>query len=145
MAGRVLMPFPNQRIIPDGWAEYHRPVAAGVMTGACTVDRVDTGPAPWPPPEDWTGRERVWSGQCRIQELKREQSSVPVEQPTESRQYLIQLPYTDEYPVPELRVGERGDIVTHAGVEYILKQRMTGTLLWTHDFTAVENQTQQNP
>lgn len=139
------MPFPGQKIIPDGWADHHRPVVAAALTGACTVERVAGGPAPWPLPEDWTGRTPVWAGRCRIQELKREQASVPTEQPTESRQYLIQLPYTPDNPLPELRVGERGDIVTHAGVEYILKQRMTGTALWAHDFIAWENQTQQNP
>ena len=139
------MPFPGQKIIPDGWAEAHRPIAAGGMTGHCVVDRVSDGPAPYPPVEGWTGREQVWSGACRIQELKREASVLPGEQPTEQRQYLIQLPYLNDNPLPELRVGERGDIVTHDGAEYVLKQRMTGSLLWAHDFIAWENQTQQNP
>lgn len=139
------MPFPGTKIIPDGWAERHRPVAAGGMTGTCKVERVTDGPEPFPPVEGWNGREHLWAGRCRIQELKRESAALPTEQPSESRQYLVQLPYTTENPIPGLHVGERGDIVTHAGVEYILKQRMTGTLLWAHDFIAWENQTQQNP
>ena len=139
------MPFPGTRIIPDGWAEAHRPVAAGGMTGACIVERVTDGPEPFPPVEGWEPRQRLWAGKCRIQELKREQASVPTGQPTESRQYLIQLPYLPVNPLPELAVGERGDIVTHNGTEYVLKQRMTGTELWAHDFIAWENQTQQNP
>ncbi len=137
------MPFPGTQIIPNGWAEHHRPVAAGGMTGACIIERVTDGPAPFPPVEGWTGRNQIWAGQCRIQELKRESSALPTDQPSESRQYLIQLPHNGT--LPELHVGERGDIITHQGTEYILKQRMTGTLLWAHDFIAWENQTQQNP
>lgn len=139
------MPFPGTKIIPDDWAEHHRPVAAGGMTGVCKIERVTGGPEPFPPVEGWNGREHLWAGQCRIQELKRESAALPTEQPSESRQYLVQLPYTTENPLLGLHVGERGDIVTHAWVEYILKQRMTGTLLWAHDFIAWENQTQQNP
>lgn len=144
MAGTV-MPFPGTQIIPQGWAEHHRPVAAGGMTATCTVERVTDGPAPFPPVEGWTPRELVWVGQCRVQELKREQSGDAAGQPTETRQYLVQLPYLEANPLPKLYVGERGDLVTSDGVEYILKQRMTGSLLWAHDFIAWENQTQQNP
>ena len=139
------MPFPGTKIIPDGWSEHHRPVVAGGMTAECVVDRVVNGPAPFPLPEEWTGRERVWAGRARIQELKRESTALPTEQPTESRQYLIQLPYLEANPLPHLHVGERGDLVTSNGTEYVLKQRMTGSELWAHDFIAWENQTQQNP
>lgn len=115
------------------------------MTADCIIDRVAEGPAPFPLPEGWTGRERIWAGKARIQELKRESAALPTEQPTESRQYLIQLPYLAENLLPQLHVGERGDIVTSNGTEYTLKQRMTGSELWTHDYIAWENQTQQNP
>lgn len=144
MAG-VLMPFPGTKIIPDNWAAHHRPVAAGGMTAECVIDRVTEGPAPFPPVEGWVPRQHVWSGWCRVQELKREQAGDAAGQPSESRQYLVQLPYTSDNPLPELWVGERGDIITSNGTEYVLKQRMTGSLLWTHDFIAWENQTQHNP
>ena len=137
------MPFPGTKIIPDGWSEHHRPVAAGGMTADCVIDRVTDGPAPFPLPDGWTGRTLLWSGKARIQELKREQAADLAGQPTESRQYLIQLPY--DRTLPELHVGERGDIITSNATEYILKQRMTGSELWAHDFIAWENQTQQNP
>lgn len=142
MAG-ALMPFPGTKIIPAGWSDHHRPVAAGGMTADCVIERVTDGPAPFPLPDGWTGRTLVWAGKARIQELKREQAADLAGQPTESRQYLIQLPY--DGTLPELHVGERGDIVTSAGTEYIMKQRMTGSELWAHDFIAWENQTQQNP
>lgn len=113
------------------------------MTADCVIERVTDGPAPFPLPESWTGRTQLWAGKARIQELKREQGADLAGQPTESRQYLIQLPY--DGTLPDLWVGERGDLVTSNGIEYTLKQRMTGSELWAHDFIAWENQTQQNP
>lgn len=139
------MPFPGSSIIPPGWSEHHRPVVAGGMTADCVIERVTDGPAPFPLPDGWTGRAPVWSGMARIQELKRESTAFPTDQPTESRQYLIQLPMLAVNPLPPLHVGERGDIVTSNGVEYTLKQHMTGSELWAHDYIAWENQTQQNP
>lgn len=140
----AVSPLPNTRAIPAGWAEHHRPVAAATMTAPCTIRRLTDGPAPYPLPDGWDGTEPVWSGTCRVQELKRENSPTPAGQPSELRQYLIGLPYLDDNPLPDLRTGERGDTVHAVGRVFNLKQSMAGSELWQHDFIAWENQTQQD-
>lgn len=135
-----MSPLPGYKVIPDDWAAHHRATAQGGMTAECTVRRPG-GPPPFPLPEGWTGEgEVLWSGFCRLQELKRENSVVAAEQPVETRQYLLGLPYD----TPAFRVGERGDVAYVNGRHYTLKQSMSGSLLWERDYIAIENQTQQN-
>lgn len=142
-----MSPLPSSTIFPTNWAAHHRPVAAQTMTAMCTIKRIQEGPAPYPLPEGWTGTTDVWTGICRLQELKRENSVLPGEQPTELRQYLLALPFENRegVPLPQLYTGERGDIVETVGRVFNLKQPMTGSELWQHDFIVWENQTQQNP
>ncbi|WP_316502384.1 DUF6093 family protein [Paeniglutamicibacter gangotriensis] len=139
--------LPNMRVIPDGWAEAHRPVVAQTMTAMCTIKRIQEGPAPYPLPDGWSNEVIVWSGMCRLQELKRETSPLVADQPTELRQYLIALPFENGagVPLPRLFTGERGDLVETTGRVFNLKQSMAGSLLWENDFIAYENQTQQQP
>lgn len=142
-----MSPLPNAMVIPTNWAEHHRPVAVQTMTAMCTIRRIQEGPAPYPLPEDWTNEVIVWTGMCRLQELKRENTVVPGDQPTELRQYLLALPFENRegVPLPQLYTGERGDIVATTGRVFNLKQSMAGSLLWENDFIAWENQTQQQP
>lgn len=142
-----MSPLPGWSVIPAGWAEHHRPVAVQTMTAMCTIRRIQEGPAPYPLPDGWTNEVIVWTGMCRLQELKRETSPVTAEQPTEVRQYLIALPFENREGVqlPQLYTGERGDIVATTGRVFNLKQSMAGSLLWENDFIAWENQTQQQP
>lgn len=142
-----MSPLPGWSVIPAGWAEHHRPVAVQTMTAMCTIRRIQEGPAPYQLPDGWTNEVIVWTGMCRLQELKRETSPVTAEQPTEVRQYLIALPFENREGVqlPQLYTGERGDIVATTGRVFNLKQSMAGSLLWENDFIAWENQTQQQP
>lgn len=142
-----MSPLPSAMVIPTNWAEHHRPVAVQTMTAMCTIRRIQEGPAPYPLPDGWTNEVIVWTGMCRLQELKRENTVVPGDQPTEVRQYLIALPFENRegVPLPQLYTGERGDIVATVGRLFNLKQSMAGSLLWENDFIAWENQTQQQP
>lgn len=141
-----MSPFSNWPIIPKQWAEYHRPAATATMTAPVEIRR-SAGPPPYPKPEGWVPYTVIWTGLCRLQELKRENSPVPGLQPTEFRQYLLALPFANSggTPLPQLRVGEGGDTAAVSGRNFLLKQSMDGSLLWENDFLAWENQTQQNP
>ena len=142
-----MSPLPGAMVFPTDWAEHHRPVVKQTMTAICTIRRIQEGPAPYPLPDGWTNEIIAWTGMCRLQELKRENTVIPGEQPTELRQYLIALPFENRegVPLPPLHTGERGDIVETTGRVFNLKQSMPGSLLWENDFIAWENQTQQQP
>lgn len=135
-------PLPNTRVIPDGWAEHHRPTANGTMTEPCTFVRVSDGPPPYPKPPGWTAEAPFHETVCRVQELKREGGSVPADQPTTERQYLVTIPVIG---APAFRAGERGDIIRTIGREFRIASIMFGTILWELDLICVDNLTQQNP
>lgn len=134
--------LPNTRVIPAKWAEHHRPTANGTMTEPCTITRISAGPPPYPIPVDWTGETTIHTTVCRVQELKREGGSVPAEQPTSERQYLITIPVLG---APAFRAGEQGDVINALGRQLRIGSIMFGTLLWELDFICVDNLTQQNP
>lgn len=134
-----MSPLPGWSVIPPGWAAAHAPTAAATMTEPAVFKRVADGPAPYPPPPDWTGSRVVWGDvRVRLQALKREGIGEQAEQPTYTRQYLITAPLEG----PELRVGERGDVATIKGKDYRLLSEMDGSLVWERDFIAVLNETQ---
>ena len=138
-----MAPFSSTRVIPEGWDTHHRPVAAGTMTAEAVVYRPG-GPEPFPPDPAWDpSGELLWTGKCRLQELKQETTAVPTDQPTYGRSYLVTFPYSAENPVPKFNVGERGDTVTINGTVLILQHPMAGSLLWEHDYIAWANHTQE--
>lgn len=139
------MPLPGYKVIPDGWAEYHRPAAASLMTSECTVTRATDGPAPFPLPPGWTGTQTLWTGNCRLQQHNRESAVDAAGQSAELRRHLIGFPYDTTNPLPALRVGDTGDLVNINGRTYILRQRLDASEEFQHDFIAEENQTQNNP
>lgn len=131
--------LPNTKVLPLGWAQHHRPVTVGTMTGSCQIVRPVEGPPPYPVPEGWTPESTVHESACRLQELKREGAPVPADQPTQTRQYLLTVPYDG---LPQILVGEGGDAAIVDGRRYQLLQQMQGTLLWEWDFICLDNQTQ---
>ena len=139
--------LPNTKVIPNGWAAHHRPVATSTMTAPCTIGRISAGPAPYPKPEGWTGEALIHTTVCRVQELKREGGGVPGEQPTTERQYLVPVPLTNAEgePLPDLRSGERGDIIHALGRQLRIVNIMFGSEEFERDLICVDNQTQQNP
>lgn len=136
-----MSPFPSRSVIPDGWAAHHAPVAEASMTSPAKFLRIVEGPPPYPLPEDWTGSEPFWEPLVRLQELKRESGPNPTDQPSSVREYLVAAPLGG----PEVRVGERGDVIEVEGRTFNIQSLMSGSLLWERDFICVENQTQQNP
>lgn len=138
-----MAPLSNYPVIPEGWAEHHRPVAAGTMTADAVVRRPG-GAAPYPPDPDWDpAGEKLWEGKVRVQELKRQSTSLPADQPTYGREYLITFPMLPGAPLPAFQVGDGGDLVRVAGFEFVLQHPMAGSLLWEHDYVAWLNHTQQ--
>lgn len=137
-----MSPLPGWKVIPDGWTEHHVPIVAGTTTAECVILR-SPGPPPFPLPVGWVSEEEVWRGNCRLQELNREASTVPGYQPTEEREYLVVLSLDRNRP--PIYTGESGDTLRVGGRDFRLKQSMAGSLLWENDYIAVENQTQQNP
>lgn len=138
----AVSPLPNTRVIPKGWAQHHRPVADGLKTVPGVVKRISDGPAPYPKPEGWTGETQIHEAMFDVQELKREGGSVPGEQPTTDRQYLISTSVID---APAFRAGERGDVVHVLGRQFRIVNIMFGSELWQIDLICVDNLTQQNP
>lgn len=137
-----MSPLPGYKVIPDGWAAHHRPVANATMTAPCVIKRIHDGPPPFPLPEGWDNEQPIHSTTCRVQELKREGGGTPGEQPTTERQYLIPVPVDG---LPELRAGEQGDVVHTLGRQFRIIQIMFGSQEWERDLVCVDNQTQQNP
>ena len=134
--------LPGYRVIPNGWAEQHRPVAESSMPSPCIIKRISDGPPPYPLPEGWDGAETIHETVCRVQELNRAGGGVAGEQPTTERQYLIPVPVDG---LPELRAGEQGDVVHAIGRQFRIVQIMFGSYEWERDLICVDNQTQQNP
>lgn len=139
-----MSPLPGYKVIPDGWSEHHRPVAASSMTADCVIVRPVEGPPPYPLPDRWTGETQVWppagaTGKCRLQELKRENAPVAAEQPTRTRNYLVTIPYIAGL---EILAGESGDTVIVGGRRYQAIQQMHGSELWEWDLICVDNLTQ---
>lgn len=143
------MPLNKTRVIPRGWSEHHRPVAEGTMTGTIRFVRVAGGPEPWPPPENSSPQNTLWEGACRVQELKRTNTTVPGQQPTYTREYLVTLPIS----TPEFRTGERGDVGTiltsndplFPGRVLRVIDVQHGSEMWERDLVCVDNMTQNNP
>lgn len=142
-----MSPLAGWPVIPPQFEAHHRPVVAQTFTALCTVHRLTSTPPPYPLPEDWTGRTLLWTGMCRLQELQREADPVVGEQPTQTRRYLLALPFENGQgeALPQLRTGERGDIAVVGARSFNLLQSMAGSILWENDFISQENQTQQNP
>lgn len=135
--------LPGMQVIPDGWAAAHRPVAESTMTAPATFHRITDGPPPYPLPPDWDGSRIIWEG-IKVRVQQRSQGAgdkVAADQPTVQRQLLITCPLGG----PELRAGERGDIVRAVGREFRIVSILPGSLLWELDLLCMDNLTQQNP
>ena len=137
-----MSPLPGYKVIPDGWAEHHRPVANSTMTEEAVIYRSVAGPPPYPLPPGWLPEYPVLTTKARVQELKRENAPVPGEQPSQVRSYLVTIPIVG---APPLKAGESGDTVVVLGRRYRILQIMEGTLLWELDLICSSNITQQDP
>lgn len=138
-----MAPISGSKVIPPQWEEHHRPVAASTMTAEAVIRRPG-GVAPYPPDPNWDpSGEVLWRGQARVQELKQPTTSFPADQPTYGRLYLVTLPIDSANPLPDLHVGEQGDVVHAVGQVLRLNHPMAGSLLWERDYVAYINHTQE--
>lgn len=142
-----MSPLPGWKVIPEGFAAHHRPAATGTMTVPCQIVRISDGPPPYPKPPGWMAERVIHDTICRLQELKREGNPVPGEQPTVLREYLIPVPHIspEGVPLPDLRAGERGDVVLVMGRRMNITNIMFGSTEFERDLICVDNITQQNP
>lgn len=133
-----MAPLSTTRILPDDWAEHHRPAAYGFLTGTCKARRADRPGGP-------TGiiyGTPVWASEpCSVQYLTQSARPIVVADSTE-----VQVTHRVSVPI-HLTDVTYGDIIT------ITKNpddpRMTGTILtvvlvesgttnWTRDLACVE-------
>lgn len=134
-----MSPFPTARVIPDGWAEHHRPVAEGTMQTPASFFRTTGGPAPYPRPPSWTGLTAIWMSPVRVQSLNvAAPTTEAAEQTVTVRRYLITTPVGG----PALQVGDQ---VHTLGRRLRITDITPGSYLWEQDLTAEENLTQSGP
>lgn len=135
--------LPGMKVIPDGWAEAHQPVAEATMTAPATFHRIIEGPPPYPLPEGWTGQEVIWDDvKVRVQQrAQRAGDVVTGMQPTTRRQILVTCPLGG----PELRAGENGDLIHVLDQWLRIIDILPGSLLWELDLLCSLNLTQDNP
>lgn len=140
-----MSPLPGWQVIPEGWAEAHRPVAEQTMQSPATFHRITDGPAPYPVPPGWTGSTLIWGGEpevrVRVQQKDQRAGDIVIaDQPTTQRQFMVVCPVGG----PKLLAGERGDVVHVLGRELRIIDIMAGTYEWELDLICVENLTQGN-
>lgn len=136
-----MTPFPGWKVIPDGWAEHHRPVAQATMPTPATFVRTG-GPAPYPKPDGWTGSQELWKTNVRVQALNNAPKQADAaEQTVTVRRYLVTTPLDG----PPLRLGQQADQVLVLGRRLRIVDITPGSLLWEQDLHCEENLTQAGP
>lgn len=137
-----MSPFPSTKVIPDGWAAHHRPVAEGTMVTPARFVRT-AGPAPDPAPADWTGTIPLWETRVRVQSLAvAAAQGEAAEQTVTLRRYLVTAPVGG----PALRVGgSEPDQVHVLGRRLRIVDTAPGSLLWEMDLTCEEVLSQAGP
>lgn len=138
----MVSPLAGTRVIHDAWAAHHQPTAKDTMKSPAVFTRISDGPPPYPKPAGWTGGTVLWETKVRVQAMvQRFGVPVPAEQPSVERRYLITCPVDG----PELRAGERGDVITTGGRAFNIISIAQGTYEFERALLCVENITQQNP
>lgn len=136
-----MSPFPGWKVIPDGWAEHHRPTAESTMVTPARFIRVN-GPAPYPLPDNWQGSELLWETKVRVQSLNNAPKQADAaEQTVTIRRYLVTAPVGG----PAVRLGKLADQIHVLGRRLRIVDIAPGSLLWEADYTCEENLTQGQP
>lgn len=140
------MPFPNTRVIPNGWAAHHRPVAEGGMTAAVHIPG-PPGESTW---DDETQTTRIppgadiYLGPARIQLLTlTEAQRMVAEQEITTLAYLvaITLEATDVDVNDEVIVDQVHDDGDQSLVGRRLRVRAVarGSLAWERDLVCTDD------
>lgn len=136
-----MSPLPGWQVIPNNWAAHLVPTVNATLKSEARFYRTTDGPAPYPKPPGWTAKTLMHTTYVRMQELNREGTGTPGEQPTQERRYLVVAPLG----IPQLQAGERGDIIEVGGRVLRVQQVMYGTYITEVDILCTDNLTQQNP
>lgn len=131
-------------MIPQGWAEAHRAVAAATMTAATCVVRgpdvkntdPDSGLTTLQP-----GPTIIDSTPCRVQRTDRASVRDTAQQQVVNNAYMIGLPYTDAEIVP----GSQIEILTSddarlVGRTFTVTTELVGSLVWERDLWTTDNE-----
>lgn len=138
----------NNRVIPDGWREHHRPVAESSMTGLVDVFDRSILKEPKDPLGDPEAPKVGHGIPCRIQQIDRPSNTVVAGQEIATRQYRVVVPSNSGI---EWRPGSRGTFLKVVGVApdadrsaimgmiLELREVLRGTETWEQDLVCVEN------
>lgn len=136
-----MSPFPSWQVIPDGWAEHHRPTAESTMKTTARFVRV-SGPAPYPKPDNWQDSETLWETTVRVQALNNATKQADAaEQAVTIRRYLVTAPVNGI----DIRVGKNADQIHVLGRRLRIVDIRPGSYLWEADYECEENLSQRPP
>jgi hypothetical protein len=127
--------------IHPSWSAHHRPVAAGLMTAACTIAGAG-GDGTTDADGDWTpgAGTPIYTGPCRLQALTtNERVEVAGETQTTVRRYLVAI----EHDAGEIEVGAMVTITAAVDAEAVgMTLRVVdvryGSEQWERDLIAEE-------
>lgn len=132
-----MSPFPSWSVLPEGWAEHHRPTAESTMVTPARFMRVN-GPAPYPRPDNWQDQWPIWETKVRVQALNNAPKQADAaEQTTTVRRYLVTAPVNG----PGVRLGKNADQIHVLGRRLRIVDMRPGSLLWEADYDCEENLT----
>lgn len=117
-----MSPFPATEVIPDGWAEHHRPTIHGSMTATCTITTGGSGgwtPGGGPTPGTAT---TLYSGPCRVQALNSGANAVDAAgQLTVERPYLVAV----DAAAADIPAGARVHVTTCPDDAHLVGKTLT--------------------
>lgn len=137
------MPFPNSRVIPDGWAAHHRPTAQGAMTATVALrlpgttnewdpELQQTVPTPHPPyATDQPARIQAVTSQATAEDAAGETVYV--------RGYLVGLPIVVTPTPGDVVTVTVCDDATLIGRDLAIVDVLRGSLLFERDIFCTLN------
>lgn len=145
-----LMPLPGYQVIPDGWAEAHRPTAESGMPSRVDLAR----PAPaggWDPINGPTGTVTAPYAPAvpaRVQRLASQpRGAEAAGQDVVTGTYLVAVPMA----VPPVQVGDRVTVVDNPADPHLVARVLTvddvtyGSTPWQRDLVCTLDQTAHPP
>ena len=135
-----MSPFATTRVIHPLWAEHHRAVVAGTLTGTCTISGPGTA-GTWTPtggPGTPAVPSPIHAGPCRVQATANQpRTADAADQDVTTPLYLVVI----DRDAPMIPVGSvvhidtSPDDPTFAGMDLTVRSESHGTLTWERDLT----------
>ncbi|GAB3042198.1 DUF6093 family protein [Sediminivirga luteola] len=141
------MPFPNHKVVPDGWSQHHTQTAEAWFTARC---RITTQPD-WPEVPDYDNPpegELLYTGPCSVQPINTATSNEVVAETRTVRPYLVSLPLTvqrvrAEAESPLVRITECPDDPAFVGRQLKVTDVQYASTNWTRDLVCIDNLNQE--